>query len=27
LSENGHSAAWHTFEIPAGKAGLGEKNG
>ena len=27
LKGNGHSAAWHTFEIPAGTAGLGERHG
>ena len=27
LANNGHKAVWHTFEIPAGEAGLGEKHG
>ena len=27
LANNGHKVVWHTFEIPAGEAGLGEKHG
>lgn len=27
LSANGHTAVWHTFEIPAGTSGLGERHG
>jgi len=27
FSENGHRCVWHTYELPAGKSGLGESNG